>query len=261
MKNNREAQMKQAFTLIELLVVVAIIAILAAMLLPALNKVKETAYTTTCLNNLKTHAGFWLSYDSDNNGFLPQTFETRMINCWQYMTMPFAFKEIPNPETEGNNNALVRDFNDRKVPSYRRFMICPSTPRPEAPWSTNAAFHGLQQGAHYGMSRGMAGKWGGDVTMARPGGEKAAYKQYRQVRYPSQQLVYACGATTKGSSGNLWAINSPTWYGDTLADYLKKAHHDKSTPMCFADGHVRSWKAVDLQKMSRQEKLIMYTNP
>ena len=79
---------KKAFTIIELLVVVAIIAILAAMLLPSLNQAREYAKKVNCLNNMKQCGMFIQSYAMENKDLFLTYF--RPVTGTEYVWADFA---------------------------------------------------------------------------------------------------------------------------------------------------------------------------
>lgn len=66
---------RMSFTLVELLVVIAIIAILASLLLPALNKAREMAKTAVCASNMRQTGLLILQYASDNGEIVPLLFD------------------------------------------------------------------------------------------------------------------------------------------------------------------------------------------
>ncbi len=100
----------RAFTLIELLVVIAIIALLLAILTPALSKIKNQARKLICLSNLRQIGTGALVYAEEHNAYLPRN--TGGSTPWIIAFMPYL----------GGDNATRTDYREIKIYS------CPSFP-------------------------------------------------------------------------------------------------------------------------------------
>jgi prepilin-type N-terminal cleavage/methylation domain-containing protein len=158
---------RPAFTLIELLVVIAIIAVLVALLLPAVQKVRATSNQVLCTNNLKQLALGLINYASTTGTLPPGGVERRA--GWTILVLPYVEQNVlygqyrndlnnDAPENEPVRTALVKLH---RCPSDVSGPFVPT--RPETGYSRPPCMPGSYRGVS-GKSDGLLGWYDSQIV-------------------------------------------------------------------------------------------------
>ena len=209
----------KAFTLIELLVVIAVIAVLMAILMPALNIARDQAKRVHCINNVKQLTFAWLLYKDDNDDKMVGGFPDRTSDAW--MRGPRGSDpDYTEQCKEGLRQGLLYTYV-KNVDVYR----CPSDDRIKR--------EGMYTFGSFSVSGALNGEekeWSNRHLI-----------KYSEIKNPADTFVFVEEIDPRGWNKGSWVVTKD--FGNSWIDPLAIWHSKNRSTLGWADGstNMHTW--------------------
>jgi prepilin-type N-terminal cleavage/methylation domain-containing protein/prepilin-type processing-associated H-X9-DG protein len=218
---------RAGFTLVELLVVVAIIAILAAMLLPVLAHASSRAKRIQCLGNMRQMDLAAQVYIGDNADFYPyayfQDLTKNISYCWDFTTYETTMQVVPGILWQGQTNLKIQ-----QCPSYNGTADWLNDPYTGYNYNTSYIGHGQGESAN------------STSTQSPPVPAKS-----NAVKHPAKTALFGDGQWSGGANKFMrapWPNPGDAHFSGRYSG-TQGFRHDGFSNVSFCDGHAESWSA------------------